>query len=139
MVKIRIGCREANSSNPKSRSKTTPSRGHSYGHLFTTRLTSFQVIDTYYMDDTDFYTYMIISLLPILFISWIQNLKLLMPFSAIATLFTMICFGGIFYYIFREPLSFSHWEAIGSSKTIPLFFGTVLFAMEAIGMVSTVF
>lgn len=99
----------------------------------------FQVVDTYCMENTDFYTYMIISLVPILFILWIQNLKLLMPFSSIATLFTMISVGGIFYYIFREPLSFSHREAIGSLKTIPLFFGTVLFAMETIGIVSTGF
>lgn len=33
MVKIRIGCWRANSSNPKSRSKTTPSRWHSYGQF----------------------------------------------------------------------------------------------------------
>lgn len=49
----------------------------------------------------------------------------------------MISFGIICYYIFREPVSFENREPVGELKHFPLFFGTVLFALEAIGVVSS--
>lgn len=80
---------------------------------------------------------MVYILVPLILISWIRNLKLLAPFSSIATCMTIVSFTLIFYYIFRETPSFAGREPVGTLKSIPLFFGTVLFAMEAIGMVST--
>ncbi|XP_025408112.1 proton-coupled amino acid transporter-like protein CG1139 isoform X2 [Sipha flava] len=91
--------------------------------------------DTYLNNDTDVRMYMVYILIPLILISWIRNLKLLAPFSSIATCMTMVSFTLIFYYIFREAPSFESREPVGTIKSIPLFFGTVLFAMEAIGMV----
>lgn len=48
----------------------------------------------------------------------------------------MISFGVICYYIFREPLTLDNREAVGELQNFPLYFGTVLFALEAIGVVS---
>lgn len=96
-----------------------------------------QVIDNYIGYTIDVRMYMVYILVPLILISWIRNLKLLAPFSSIATCMTIVSFTLIFYYIFRETPSFTGREPVGTLKSIPLFFGTVLFAMEAIGMVST--
>lgn len=48
----------------------------------------------------------------------------------------MVSFGIICYYIFRDPVTFEGKEAFGKLEEFPLFFGTVLFALEAIGVVS---
>lgn len=65
-----------------------------------------------------------------------RNLKYLAPFSSVANFVTIISFGIIAYYIFREPISLEGRVAVGTVKEFPLFFGTVLFALEAIGVVS---
>lgn len=96
----------------------------------------FQVCDTHFHSDTDVRMYMVYILLPLILISLIRNLKFLAPLSSIATGMTIVSFTLIFYYIFRETPSFANREPVGTVKSIPLFFGTVLFAMEAIGMVS---
>lgn len=66
----------------------------------------------------------------------IRNLKFLAPFSTFANLITMISFGLIAYYIFETPFTIADKHAFGPIKNFPLFFGTVLFALEAIGVVS---
>ena len=79
---------------------------------------------------------MLAILLPLIFVNWIRNLKFLAPCSTVANFITFISFGIILYYIFREPLTFEHREVIGNVENFPLYFGTVLFALEAIGVVS---
>lgn len=63
-------------------------------------------------------------------------MKYLAPFSSIANVATVISFAIIWYYIFRDPLDLDGKEAVGKLREFPLFFGTVLFALEAIGVVS---
>ncbi|VVC32157.1 Amino acid transporter, transmembrane domain [Cinara cedri] len=96
-----------------------------------------KAIGDFYLGGTavDVRMYMVYILVPLILISWIRNLKLLAPFSSIANCLTIASFSIIFYYIFREAPSFAGREPVGTIKSIPLFFGTVLFAMEAIGMV----
>lgn len=67
----------------------------------------------------------------------IRNLKLLAPFSTFANFVTLITFGIIAYYIFKDPLTLEGKPMAGDIKKFPLFFGTVLFALEAIGVVSS--
>lgn len=95
------------------------------------------VADMYIMD-LDIEIYMVIFLLPLILINWIRNLKHLAPFSTVANGVTVISFGIILYYIIREGPSLENREPIGEVKHFPLFFGTVLFALEAIGVVSRV-
>ncbi|BFF99055.1 proton-coupled amino acid transporter-like protein [Drosophila madeirensis] len=78
---------------------------------------------------------MIIILLPLILINWVRNLKYLAPFSTLANAITMVSFGIICYYIFREPVSTEGKDAFGKPENFPLFFGTVLFALEAIGVI----
>ncbi|KAF7417578.1 hypothetical protein HZH68_000231 [Vespula germanica] len=54
---------------------------------------------------------------------------------AFATTATFVSFGIILYYIFKDPLSFDDREPVGKIENFPLYFGTVLFALEAIGVI----
>lgn len=67
----------------------------------------------------------------------IRNLKYLAPLSTIGTFFTVASISIVCYYIFREPLTFGEGKkAVGSLRGFPFFFGNVLFALEAIAVVS---
>lgn len=112
------------------------------------------IADPLMEEPIDVRMYMLIILLPLILINWVnifvisnyqklnmlltkvRNLKYLAPFSTFANAITMVSFGIICYYLFREPISFKEKDAFGSAKEFPLFFGTVLFALEAIGVVS---
>ncbi|XP_053623801.1 proton-coupled amino acid transporter-like protein CG1139 [Plodia interpunctella] len=76
-----------------------------------------------------------IILIPLILINWVRDLKYLAPFSAIANAITIVSFGMILYYVFRVTPTFEGKEAVGKLKDFPLFFGTVLFALEAIGVI----
>ncbi|XP_073974092.1 proton-coupled amino acid transporter-like protein acs [Rhodnius prolixus] len=79
--------------------------------------------------------YMLIFLLPLILINWVRNLKYLAPLSTLANIVTLISFAIIFYYMFSEVPDIHDRVAVAPFKSMPLFFGTVLFAMEAIGVV----
>lgn len=81
---------------------------------------------------------MLYILVPLVLVCCIPNLKLLVPFSTIANFITMISFLIIFYFIFTDIPSIKNRAPVGTIEGIPLFFGTVLFAMEAIGVVSKI-
>lgn len=93
------------------------------------------IADYYTETPTDVRLFMLIILLPLILINWVRNLKFLAPFSTFANAITLVSFGIILYYIFREPVSFEGREAVGNVAEFPLFFGTVLFALEAIGVI----
>lgn len=83
--------------------------------------------------------YMLALLLPLIFINWIRNLKSLAPLSTIANVITLVSFGIILYYLFRVTPTLEGKHPIGKVQDFPLFFGTVLFALEAIGVVSYIY
>lgn len=93
------------------------------------------IADYYTGSDTDVRLFMLIILLPLILINWVRNLKFLAPFSTLANFITLVSFAFILYYIFREPVSFVDREPVGKISEFPLFFGTVLFALEAIGVI----
>ncbi|XP_055598509.1 proton-coupled amino acid transporter-like protein pathetic [Uranotaenia lowii] len=82
--------------------------------------------------------YILFTMIPILAIGQIRELKFLVPFSAMANIFIVITFGITLYYIFEKPLEFDDKPGFSSFATLPLFFSTVIFAMEGIGVVMPV-
>lgn len=74
-------------------------------------------------------------LLPLILMNCIRNLKHLAPFSTVANLITFIGLGMVLYYIFKDFPSPSSREPFGEYKNFPLFFGTTLFALEAVGVI----
>lgn len=82
--------------------------------------------------------YILLTMLPVLLIGQIRELKFLVPFSFLANMFIVVTFGITLYYIFKDPLVFDDKPNFASFATLPLFFSTVIFAMEGIGVVMPV-
>lgn len=82
--------------------------------------------------------YIAMTLIPILFIGQIRTLKWLVPFSAMANIFIVVTFSITLYYMFNVPPRFDDKPLFSSFAQLPLFFSTVVFAMEGIGVVMPV-
>ncbi|XP_034109063.1 proton-coupled amino acid transporter-like protein CG1139 [Drosophila albomicans] len=79
--------------------------------------------------------HMCLLIVPLLLIFSIRNLKLLAPFSSAANLLLFVGFGIVLYYICTDLPPLSEREAFEDYKKFPTFFGTVLFALEAVGVI----
>ncbi|KAK4872818.1 hypothetical protein RN001_014847 [Aquatica leii] len=79
--------------------------------------------------------YMLMFLLPLILMNWIRNLKKLAPLSTFANFITLISFIIILYYIVITKPTFKGREMVSDATNFPLFFGTVLFALEAVGVI----
>lgn len=79
---------------------------------------------------------MCILTIPLIFLNWIRNLKLLVPVSMVANVLQMSSIVVVFYYIFRDRLPpINSVPAFGSWGGLPLFFGTAIFSLETITLV----
>jgi proton-coupled amino acid transporter len=94
------------------------------------------VVDEYQESDLDVRLYMVMLLLPLILINWVRNLKLLAPFSTFANLVTFVGLGITLYYVFDGIPSPAERSMVGYVVDFPLFIGTTLFALEAVGVVS---
>ncbi|GAB0092794.1 proton-coupled amino acid transporter-like protein CG1139 [Sergentomyia squamirostris] len=83
----------------------------------------------------DLRIYMIILIVPFILLNLVKNLKYLAPFSMLADLLTLIGIIVVLYYLFKDGLSFDDRAAASSVSRWPLFLGTVLFSLQAIGVV----
>ncbi len=81
--------------------------------------------------------YMLIALPLLVAITLIRNLKLLAPFSQAANVAMFAGLGIILYYIFQSFPSIDSVQPFGPPIRYTLFLGTTLFALEAVGVVST--
>jgi len=90
-----------------------------------------------YTDVLDIRVYIPMLLVILIPISLIKNLKYLVPFSAVANIFILVSFSITLYYIFCDGLDVEGLELMANVEQLPLFFSTVIFAMEGIGVVST--
>ncbi|XP_041972807.1 proton-coupled amino acid transporter-like protein pathetic [Aricia agestis] len=98
-----------------------------------------EVLDEYAPDyKLSVETYCALTMLPLVLICQIRNLKWLVPFSAVANVFLVICFGITMYYIFSDLPNPAEREMVASVTQWPLFISTVIFAMEGIGVVMPV-
>nr|CAD7440161.1 unnamed protein product [Timema bartmani] len=78
----------------------------------------------------------ILMLLPFLCaLGLIRNLRYLVPFSTLANLFIVGGFTITLYYLFTDIPSPDERNYSGSPAGLPIFFSTVIFAMEGIGVV----
>lgn len=94
-----------------------------------------KAVADYHIYEMDVRVYMCILLIPFMLINSVKNLKLLAPFSTLANGVTVVSFCLIGYYLLTDIPSLSERAVVAPFKRMPLFFGTVLFAMEAIGVV----
>jgi len=79
-----------------------------------------------------------LGLLPLLLLlALVRDLKFLSPFSMVANLLMGGGIGICFYYMFTDIPSVDTVPKFSSLDKLPLFFGTAIFALEGIGVVST--
>ncbi|XP_045763109.1 proton-coupled amino acid transporter-like protein pathetic [Maniola jurtina] len=98
-----------------------------------------EAMDGWYPEsDISFQVYCALCLVPLVLICQIRNLKYLVPFSATANLLIVVVFVVTMYYIFIDLPSPKEREMVASVTSWPLFFSTVIFAMEGIGVVMPV-
>uniref|UniRef100_A0A4Y0BM91 Aa_trans domain-containing protein n=1 Tax=Anopheles funestus TaxID=62324 RepID=A0A4Y0BM91_ANOFN len=85
--------------------------------------------------DWDTRIYILLTALPLIFVTQVRDLRYLVPFSALANMLILVTFGITLYYIFREPIDLSNRELFPEITALPSFFGTVVYAVEGIGVV----
>ncbi|KAK3923365.1 Proton-coupled amino acid transporter-like protein [Frankliniella fusca] len=78
--------------------------------------------------------WMIIVTVPLILLNWVRDLKYLAPFSTLAISITLGSFGVILYYVFRTIPVIDDKVAFGDISKFPLFFGTAMFSLEAMGV-----
>lgn len=95
-----------------------------------------QVIDLNAEIDLNIRLYILLLAIPLVPLGIIRTLKYLVPFSALATAFIMFSLAITLWYTLTDlpPIETRH--QFSSMAQLPLFFSTVLFAMEGIGTVS---
>ncbi|XP_037938181.1 proton-coupled amino acid transporter-like protein CG1139 [Teleopsis dalmanni] len=93
-----------------------------------------QIVDEH-LTVLDVRIHMCFLLVPLFIIYSIRNLRLLAPFSSAANLLLLVGFGVILYYIFDDLPPISERKAVEDISKLPIFFGTVLFALEAVGVI----
>jgi proton-coupled amino acid transporter len=77
-------------------------------------------------------TYILLSIIPIMFIGQIRELKHLAPLSAIGNLLILSALFITFYYIFKEPLVFDDKPFIASIESWPSAITTMIFTVSNI-------
>ncbi|XP_071446332.1 proton-coupled amino acid transporter-like protein acs [Hetaerina americana] len=94
-----------------------------------------QIVDEYWRA-LDVRVYMLMLLPPLILLNYIPNLKVLAPFSTAANAMTFVGLGIVLYYLFgRGVPHVSERNLVGEPSHFPLFIGTTLFALEAVGVV----
>eukprot|EP00090_Calanus_glacialis_P045632 TRINITY_DN8597_c0_g1_i1.p1 TRINITY_DN8597_c0_g1~~TRINITY_DN8597_c0_g1_i1.p1 ORF type:complete len:481 (-),score=96.52 TRINITY_DN8597_c0_g1_i1:55-1497(-) len=94
-----------------------------------------QQVLNHYFGEVDYRVYMAITLLPMLFLVSIRNLKYLSPVSMLANLLQFVGLGIIFYYLLQDIPLVTERKVFATWGQLPLYFGTAIYAFEGIGIV----
>lgn len=94
-----------------------------------------QVTEHYANVNLDLRWYILALLLPLIAINLIRNLKHLAPFSGVANVLMGVGMGITMYYVLGQLKPLEEMPAIAEYNRLPMFFGTVIFALEGIGVV----
>nr|CAD7403618.1 unnamed protein product [Timema cristinae] len=95
-----------------------------------------KVVDFYTDDHWDLRIYMVLMMPVLIAINMVRNLKYLAPLSMIANLLIATGLAITFYYIFSDMPALETRPNFSTWHQLPLFFGTAIFALEGIGVVS---
>ncbi|XP_023033016.1 proton-coupled amino acid transporter-like protein CG1139 isoform X2 [Drosophila willistoni] len=88
-----------------------------------------------YFISLDIRLYMALLTLPLILTFLIRDLKYLVPFAIISNILIIVCFGIVLSYMLGNLPSLQQRHASQSLTQYPLFFGTVLFAIESVGVI----
>lgn len=94
-----------------------------------------ELLEPYTESELDLRIYIIILTLPLVLINFIRDLKKLTPVSLIANILLIVALVCIFYFlIFVDDWKVHQTELLAEIQYWPLFMGTVLFSLEAVGV-----
>ncbi|KAJ6647742.1 Proton-coupled amino acid transporter-like protein pathetic, partial [Pseudolycoriella hygida] len=97
-----------------------------------------QVVEHYTDFDYNLRWYILLMLPFLILLNLIRDLKSMAVFSVVANIFVSLCLVVTAYYIFRDDLPVvTDRIAMANCTKMPIFFGTAVFALEAIGVVMT--
>ncbi|KAK7791681.1 hypothetical protein R5R35_002051 [Gryllus longicercus] len=95
-----------------------------------------QVIDVRFPDyQLDLHLHMLFVFVPILLSCWIRSLKYLVPLTSIANILMAAGIVATLYVVVQDLPPISSQEYVAHWSTMPLFFGTAIYAFEGIGLV----
>ncbi|XP_055378661.1 proton-coupled amino acid transporter-like protein CG1139 isoform X2 [Condylostylus longicornis] len=94
-----------------------------------------QVLDHYLQSHVNIRLVILALLVPLMLVCLIRNLKYLAPFSFVANVIMFIAIVITMYYIFLDLPPTNSVPGIVGPTHWPMFFGTVIFALEGIGVV----
>ncbi|VVC34124.1 Hypothetical protein CINCED_3A014349 [Cinara cedri] len=97
--------------------------------------TNLQEVISHYFFYMSVQWYLVILLVPMIFLNCVKSLKYLTPASFLATVLTVIGLGITFFYLLQGLPKTSSVKAFSSWHQLPLYFGTAVYAFEGIGMV----
>ncbi|KAL0839291.1 hypothetical protein ABMA28_016041 [Loxostege sticticalis] len=98
-----------------------------------------EVLDVFYPNfEMSIQVYCALTLIPLVLICQIRNLKHLVPCSALANFLILVVFAITLYYVFKDLPPAKDRVMVASITQWPLFLSTVVFAMEGIGVVMPV-
>lgn len=80
-----------------------------------------------------------LTLIPaVILLGQVRNLKYMVPFSMVANVSMLVGFIATLYYIFRDIKPIDSVDMFSTPAQLPIFFATVVFAIEGIGVVMPV-
>ncbi|XP_046672245.1 proton-coupled amino acid transporter-like protein pathetic isoform X2 [Homalodisca vitripennis] len=97
--------------------------------------TTKQIVESHWNVDINPRLYVLMTALVIVPVGSIRRLKFLVPFSFVAIIFLFIGCTFVLYEVFSDLPPFTSRPAFTSIQRLPLFYATVLFALEGIGTV----
>lgn len=96
---------------------------------------NFKAVIDLYWTPLNVRIYMLIILIPLILLNYARNLKVLAPFSTLANIITFIGLGITMYYMFDDIPNPAERKLAANVRSYPLFVGTTLFALEAVGVI----
>ncbi|XP_075151679.1 proton-coupled amino acid transporter-like protein acs [Haematobia irritans] len=93
-----------------------------------------EVIDHYFIK-LDVRIYLMLLLIPMILLNLVKNLKYLTPVSLFAAILTVTGLAISFFYMLQNLPSTDTVKPLASWSTLPLYFGTAIYAFEGIGVV----
>ncbi|KAI8119350.1 Proton-coupled amino acid transporter 4 [Lucilia cuprina] len=93
-----------------------------------------EVVDHYFIK-LDVHVYLMLMLIPMIVLNLVKNLKYLTPVSLFAAILTVAGLAISFFYMLQDLPHTSTVKPIASWSTLPLYFGTAIYAFEGIGVV----
>jgi len=94
-----------------------------------------QVVSHFTQLDWDSRIYMAIVSVPLIFLNWIRNLKLLTPVSVVSNCLQIFSIIVVLYYVMQDLPSITMRPAFQTWGGLPLFFGTAIYTFEGIALV----